>query len=118
MELLEAERSKQQSESDAHCLKTEKLEEEVVSVSERLEKVSAAVEVKDQEIMAMIQKLKTAEEEKAGLANKLDEQSCLSSTLQEKNTDLENRLEQLSTVLKTTQEEVTSKSHVIEKLQA
>ena len=118
LELLEAERSKQQSESDAHRLKMESLKEELVSQSERRERVSAVVEVKDQEIMTMIQNLKTAEEEKAELANKLDELSCLSSTLQEKNADLENKLEQLSKVLKINQEELASKCHVIEELQA
>ncbi|KAL9973126.1 hypothetical protein ACROYT_G019542 [Oculina patagonica] len=116
-ELLEAERKKQQSEPDVNCLETENLKEEVASLSERLEKARAVIDVKDQEIMSMIQQLKMAEEEKAGLANNHDELNSLSSNLQEKNTELENRLEQLSKVLKTNQDELSIKCNLIEELQ-
>ena len=117
LEELEAERSKQQSDSETHFLESRSVKEYLLSVSERLKRMSAALEAKHLEIMSMIQQLKSAEEEKASLANKMDELDSLRLNLEEKNTCLENKLEQLSIVLKTSQDALRVKSDQIDEFQ-
>ena len=117
LEELEAERSKQQSDSETHFLESRSVKEYLLSVSERLKRMSAALEAKHLEIMSMIQQLKSAEEEKASLANRMDELDSLRLNLEEKNTCLENKLEQLSIVLKTSQDALRVKSDQIDEFQ-
>ena len=115
--LLEEERGKQQTLSEVKCLETETLKEELSTLTERLEKLSVVVDVKNQEIVSLMQQLKSSEEEKAGLNGNIEHLNSVGVSLQEKNTDLESKIGQISDALRASQEQLSMKCQLVENLQ-